>query len=670
MRQPARRPPSPGHRGGLLAYLCLLWLLFPAAASARQHPLDPLTREELETMVRVLKEAGKTREGSLFPIAVLHEPAKELVRAWKPGDPVVRQAFAVVLDREANRTFEAVVDVGAGRLVSWTEMPGAQPAVLIEEFESPTDFVRADPRFQAAMRKRGITDYENVQVDTWAAGLLTPEQQASGMRLLRCLPYYRAPGDRNPHGRPIEGVVALVDIANKKVLEVVDTGVAPVPPRVELGEEHQPALRPDRRPVVCQQPGAAGFTLDGHEVSWEKWRFRFGMHPREGLVLYDVRYEDEGQLRPILYRASLNEMLVPYGDNDSNWYWRNAFDLGEYGVGRLADTLEPGLDVPEYSTMVDAVFADDLGEAYVQKDVVALFEKEMGILWKHYDFETDSSETRRARWLHVKYVATVGNYDYAIDWIFGQDGSLSLEAELTGILLARGVSEEKVDGIQASGIQRFGRMVGKNIVTPNHQHFFNFRLDFDVDGTSNTLVETNNRALPQGPENPAHNAFSMEVSPLATEAEARRHLDLGTNRRWLVINPDRPNELGQPTAYMLVPGENSVPYLYPESPIRQRGRFVDYHVWGTRYRPDEMNAAGYYVNQAPGGEGLPRWSQGEALEKQDLVLWYTFGVTHNPRPEEWPVMPSHHTGFKLLPNGFFSRNPAMDVPSGVPDKQP
>ena len=90
---------------------------------------------------------------------------------------------------------------------------------------------------------------------------------------------------------------------------------------------------------------------------------------------------------------------------------------------------------------------------------------------------------------------------------------------------------------------------------------------------------------------------------------------------------------------------------------------MNYHLWVTPYTRGEDYAAGYYVNQSRGGDGLPAWTRkNRSIEDRDLVLWYSLGVTHIPRPEDWPVMPVHKTGFKLIPNGFFSTNPAMDVP--------
>src|SRR5262249_53019507 len=149
---------------------------------------------------------------------------------------------------------------------------------------------------------------------------------------------------------------------------VIDLGVYPVPPRTaDLDEraivrEQGITLRVGPKPLQQTQPLGPSFTVNGHEVRWQKWRFRFSVEPRDGLVLHTVGYEDEGRVRPILYRAALSEMLVPYADPASNWAFRNAFDEGEYGLGRLTDSLEVGTDAPRHARFFDAVFADDFGK--------------------------------------------------------------------------------------------------------------------------------------------------------------------------------------------------------------------------------------------------------------------------------------------------------------------
>ena len=197
--------------------------------------------------------------------------------------------------------------------------------------------------FRSAIKKRDINDFAQVQIDGWATGQLPAAFK--GRRMLRALSYFR--GDAtNFYGRPIEGVVALVDMNTDKVVEVVDTGVLPLPPPSQELDEKSTGTRIAAKPLVITQPDGASFEINGQEVRWQKWRFRYAMHPREGLVLHTVSYDDQGRVRPILYRGSLSEMVVPYGDTDGNWRWRSAFDVGEYSVGRLASSIEPKTDAP------------------------------------------------------------------------------------------------------------------------------------------------------------------------------------------------------------------------------------------------------------------------------------------------------------------------------------
>ncbi|HEV7397419.1 MAG TPA: hypothetical protein VGN86_12980, partial [Pyrinomonadaceae bacterium] len=329
--------------------------------------------------------------------------------------------------------------------------------------------------------------------------------------------------------------------------------------------------------------------------------------------------------------------------------------------GRLASSFEPNTDAPENATLIDATFAGDDGEPYVLPRAVSIYERDGGLLWKHYESYSGQNESRRARELVIAFIATIGNYDYALNWIFHQDGTLELDAALSGIMLPKGVRESAVTN--HAGHYPSGHLVDTQVVAPHHQHFFNFRLDFDVDGTGNSVREMNTRALPPGPKNPNLNGMTMDETEFATERTAQRQMNMQTARTWMVVNPDQHNSLGQNTSYILIPGPNSLPYVALSSQVRRRAGFINNHFWATRYNPEEMNAAGVYPNQSHGGDGLPRWvANNESLKNQDVVVWYTMGITHIPRPEEWPVMSVTHLGFKMIPAGFFSKNPALDVP--------
>lgn len=646
--------------GYSLSIVLYLWFLAFSATAQNSHPLDPLSASEIENAVKILRGLKDFPKIALFSTIQLHEPSKESVINFKPGNGYGREAFAIVLDRQRNKTYEAIVDLQTNKLMSWKEIPGVQPLVFLGEYEVVDELVRADERWQAAMKRRGITDFEKVTIDGWAVGQVDGKFQG---RLLRGLSYFKGDG-ANYYGRPIEGVVAIVNMNSRTVVDVSDTGVVPISSTSQdFDEKSVGKLRERPKALVISQPEGASYKISGQEISWQKWRFRYTMHPREGLVLHRVAYDENERSRPILHRASLAEMVVPYGDPDKNWRWRAAFDVGEYSVGRLASPLEPKLDAPENAQLIDVVFADDEGNPYTLERAVGIYERDGGLLWKHFDTLSGKNESRRARELVLLFVATIGNYDYAVSYIFKQDGSIEIDLALTGIMLAKGVAEKTVGQNHHSSAGSTGHLVAENIVAPHHQHFFNFRLDFDVEGVKNSITEMNTIAMPPGVDNPYLNGFVMRETLLKNESESQRKMDMPSARVWTVMNAEAKNSLGQPASYILVPGANSLPYTSPESSVRKRAQFVNNHFWATRYNSGELYPAGVYPNQSKGDDGLPQFvANNESLENQDVVVWYTLGVTHIPRPEEWPVMPVTHAGFKLIPGSFFNRNPALDVP--------
>jgi primary-amine oxidase len=210
---------------------------------------------------------------------------------------------------------------------------------------------------------------------------------------------------------------------------------------------------------------------------------------------------------------------------------------------------------------------------------------------------------------------------------------------------------------------QFGHLVAPHVLAPHHQHFFNVRLDMDVDGTSNSVSEIETKPVSDSSANPAGNAFVMTETPILSEQASVRDLDFFTQRKWKIYNPGSITpKLGYARGYILVPGDNSSPYLQSYSPLLRRGAFVSHHVWFTQQNDNEMYAAGPYPTQRETSDGLPEWiKQNRGLQNSDVVAWYSFALTHAPRPEEWPVMVVHKTGFKLIPAGFFDHNPALDV---------
>ncbi|MFE0997725.1 primary-amine oxidase [Streptomyces mutabilis] len=624
------------------------------------HPLDPVTAAEITAARDVLVDAGKVSETTRFTVMQLREPPKSDVLPHLPGDPVERTIDAVLIDTATGSVHEAVVSVTQRELLSWTPVdtahhPYGQPPLVMEEGQTVTDAVRSDPRWKAAMASRGIHDTDLCVILCLPPGNFGHAGE-TGRRVLRALTFWREHEQDSPWAHPVEGLVASVDLVERRVIELYDYGSAPLPR--EHGNFREGDWGPPRttlKPLEITQPEGPSFQVDGRCVSWQNWHFRVGFDQREGLVLHQLTYREGERDRPIIYRASMAELAVPYADPHPARYWVTYFDEGEDLLGRVATSLALGCDCLGVIHYFDAVMSDDYGRPYTAPNVVCMHEEDYGVLWKHTDYFTGVSETRRSRRLVLSTFTAIGNYDYGFFWYLYQDGTIQFEAKLTGILFAN-AQHEGTNNPHATP-------VAPGVVAPYHQHLFNMRLDMMVDGVRNTVEEVDVVPLPMGEGNPHGNAFTTASTVLRRESEGARMAEASVSRIWKVINSDSRNRLGQPVAYKLVPNQVPVLLAQPDSPLARRAAFATKHLWVTKYDPAERYAAGDYPNQHAGGSGLPAWqAKDRSLADEDVVLWHTFGTTHIPRPEEWPVMPVEYTGFTLKPVGFFDRNPSLDLP--------
>jgi len=609
------------------------------------HSLEPLSAEEIKKAAAIVKDGGRLGEHGRFSSITLVEPPKN-------NGTVDREAIALVYDRASGSASSVVVSLSKGAVVSSTPIPGSQPAYLLEEMAECIGLVKSDPRWIEAVRKRGVEDLDAVQCDPWPAGNFGDPDEA-GRRLLRVVSYVRHFDEDNGYAHPIEGVVATVDVGRQEVVRVEDHGVVPVPERCYNYTPSQVGqLRTDLKPLEITQPEGTSFTVDGYEISWQKWRFRVSMHPLDGLVLHTVSVDG----RSVLHRAGLGEMVVPYGETAAGHRWKNAFDSGELGLGRFpfVNSLELGCDCLGEIRYLDAVIANDQGDPITINNAICVHEEDYGILWKHFDSHTFTTEVRRSRRLVVSSIHTVGNYEYGFYWYFYLDGTLQLEVKLTGILQTMGVAPGETPV--------HSTLIAPQLGAPIHQHLFCFRLDFDIDGVENSVYETELSGAPAGEDNPYGNALVPSSRLLARESEAQRVADPARGRQWRVVNPGRLNAVGQPTGYRLTPNSTPVLLASEEAAVAKRAAFATRNLWVTPYAEDEARAAGF-PNLSAGGEGLPSYTAGDrSIENTDIVVWYTFGVNHVPRPEDWPVMPVEYAGFTLQPVGFFDQNPALDVP--------
>ncbi len=604
----------------------------------------PLTDIEISLAADTVRRDGGLDDGAWFETISLSESHAR--------DRAPRHAYVCCYEPCSNRTFAGLVALEDGKLLDWRHIEDVQARIIPDEFAAACEIARNDPDFIAALKRRGIDDPSWVLIESWAAGNFgIPSEQGRRLALGHCWLMNEA-GD-NPYARPIANLHPLFDLAAGKIIRIDDYGTVPIPP--DPGPIRRDEQRDDLKELSITQPDGPSFTVDGFNIRWQNWNMQVGYSVREGLVLYDIGYEDQGRLRPIMRRASMAEMVVPYGDPRGANYRRNAFDTGEYGIGVALDSLKLGCDCLGYIHYFDVWSHDWHGKPRLIENAICMHEEDFGILWKYSVPSRAQTTVTRSRRLVISSLASIGNYIYGFFWYFYQDGSIGVEVKATGIPFPTGIARGQDSA--------YGTIVAPGIESHVHQHVFSFRFDMAVDGDRNTVTEVNFEAAPLDADNPHGNAILTRETTLASETSAQREIDFASARYWKVINPNVTNSFGKPVGYKLVPGANALPFQHPDSALGRRAGFMYKHMWVTQYAPDELFSAGWFPNQHPGGDGLPNWVKADRpLENQDIVVWYTMNYHHLPRPEDWPVQPVVYANFHWVPSGFFDENPAMDVP--------
>ena len=611
---------------------------------------------EITAVQGILRAAGLLGEAQRIAYLGLVDPARSAA-----ADTRDRRFRVFILDVSGGRPADVTVSVSTGEVISVVELDtsvAGELPVLEEEFEVVEQLLATDERWLEALASRGL-DVNTVRVAPLSAGVFEyPEEK--GRRILRGLAFVQDFPEDSAWAHPVDGLVAYVDVVSKVVTQVLDTGAVPIP--AEHGNYTDPELtgplRTTQKPINITQPDGPSFTVTGgNHVEWEKWSVDVGFDVREGVVLHNLAFQDGDRLRPVINRASIAEMVVPYGDPSPIRSWQNYFDTGEYLVGQYANSLELGCDCLGEITYLSPVISDAFGSPREIRNGICMHEEDWGILAKHSDLWTGINYTRRNRRLVISFFTTIGNYDYGFYWYLYLDGTIEFEAKATGVVFTSAFPEGGSANIS---------QLAPGLGAPFHQHLFSARLDMAIDGLSNRVEEEDVVRQAMGEGNERGNAFSRKRTLIARESEGAREADARNGRTWVISNPRSLNRLGDPVAYKLHAEGQPTLLADPGSSIARRAAFATKDLWVTRHAEAERYPTGDFVNQHSGGAGLPAYvAQDRDLDGQDIVLWHTFGLTHFPRPEDWPIMPVDTAGFKLRPEGFFDRSPVLDVPASA-----
>ncbi|KAL8805601.1 MAG: hypothetical protein Q9182_001866 [Xanthomendoza sp. 2 TL-2023] len=636
------------------------------------HPLSPLTAAEITKAVQLVQKLYPASTSLQYKAVTLEEPRKaELVPylhaehngGRKPN--IDRRAFVAYYIRNTDKFHEASVNLSRQRVENNFRLgPGVHGPGDAEEILLVEKVALEDEGVKAEIAKLKLPKGTAVISDPWIYGSdgVNDEQ-----RMYQCFLYMRDPNnpsnlDSNHYAFPLT-ISPVVDTVQAKVIRIdyLPTGSDhdvkepepfEIPPANEYSPEHQ-QLRTDLKPLNVVQPEGASFRVaevgeTGRVLEWQKWFFRVGFNQREGMVLYDVRYDN----RNIFYRMSLSDMVIPYADPRHPFHKKAAFDLGDAGAGVMANNLKLGCDCLGSIHYLSAVLSTDKGEPWPMENVVCIHEQDAGIGWKHTNYRTGMAAVVRRRELVVQSIITVANYEYIMAFIFNQAGEVKYEVRATGV-----VSTQPTD-VEVP----WGTIVHPGVLAAHHQHIFSLRVDPAIDGHNNRLIYEEAHPMPRSDFNPHGVGYTVEQTLIGKSGGF--DLDVDSNRTFKIQNTSSRNPInGKPVGYSIKAPVFQKMLADPDSFHHKRAEFADHNIYVTKYRDGELYAGGKYTNQSRGGDGVRAWAKrNENVADTDLVVFVQFGLQHITRVEDFPVMPCEIIEVAFKPVNFFDKNPALDVP--------
>lgn len=358
--------------------ISLLSTFFLLLSPSLSHPLDPLSPQEINKIKLIIQKSSSSN--ITFHYVDIEEPEKHHVLKWlslkKHGSPFpTRRARAVI--RVRGETREIVVDLIMGSIVSDQVYKGhGYPPFTFDEFVGASRLSLKHPSFRDSILRRGL----NVSEVTCLPLTTGWFGEDARRRVVRVTCFYRD-GTSNIWARPIEGISLLVDVEEKRVISYTDRSRAPLPK--SQGTDFSQNQSPNS--FTCSG-NSSKITIKGHVVRWANWEFHVAFDARAGPVISTAAVFDavKNRFRRVVYRAHVSETWVPYMDPGPEWYSRTFMDVGEFGFGRSANSLIPGLDCPGRALYVDGHMVGPDGEAQTVPRGICIFESYGGnVAWRH-----------------------------------------------------------------------------------------------------------------------------------------------------------------------------------------------------------------------------------------------------------------------------------------------
>lgn len=650
---------------------CLTTALLLTVNTHAKHPQDGLSPAEIKQVKSLLLKKGVANKKSLYPLFELIEPSKESVYQWQKNGKLPQRKVLVHF-RKNDSFYSTKVNLNRNKVYNTTKL-NKQPMILAKEFETAMQLVLENPDFIKALAKRNIKP-SDVNCVPLTAGNFGAEREHN-KRLVK-VPCIGLPKEgANYWAKPVEGLYGVVDLEKNKVLEILDTGNVPVATDdwnyYEEGVAKRTKLRKTKDGAKLHEPNTSNVKIKDSTINWDIWKFHLRVDKRPGIVISDVKVNDGKKWRNLMYQMHLSEVFVPYMDPSQGWNYRTYMDSGEYGFGVFLSPLRKNIDCPNYAQYLPAIINDDLGNPLEIPDAICVFERNIGNpAWRHFAMFAQGPDKfvpgdgRPETELVVRSASEVGNYDYLVDYRFKQNGDIYIKVGASGLDAVKGVASTSTDSKSYQEDTKYGSLIAPNLVAANHDHYFNFRLDMDIDQPNNMAMKM--KLVPfkdNSPHNRRGTMWKVAKEMIHSEQEGIMRFSAMKPQHFMMMNTNQKGPLGHHPAYMIHHGSVAYgPFDFDGDMAMKRNAYIESTLWNTRYDPEERYAGGKFAVGSDGSDTLAQWVKKDRyLANQDIVTWYTAGFHHVPRTEDWPVMSTEWKTIHLQPMNFFPHNPALTI---------
>ncbi|EUC42223.1 hypothetical protein COCMIDRAFT_29138 [Bipolaris oryzae ATCC 44560] len=404
----------------------------------------------------------------------------------------------------------------------------------------------------------------------------------------------------------------------------------------------------EQPPPTSIAQGAQRFRIDPDEnyISWMDFSFYHNVAHDRGLSLFDIKYKG----KRILYELSLQEALTAYSGSDPFASQATFYDTTS-GMGAELTPLIKGYDCPSYATYLPASW--NAGNATkTLEDAICIFEFDPGYPIRRHSFGQYTPHTSVAKNIQftMRTVATVGNYDFLIDYTFFYDGAIEVSSRFSGY----------ISSTYWENTPDYGFHIHDYLSGSMHDHTLTFKADFDINGRKNSVQKVTFKPITTDypwSTGRKYNTFNVQRSFIDNESHSKINWAENDNTMYAVVNKDTPNRFGEYTGYRIKRAAGAIHLTQTNSTnTGKAGAFVTHDLYITKQKDTEPRAADS-LNQYQKEDPLVDFStffDGESLDQEDVILWFNLGMHHIPGTNDLPVtmFSSAHSAMRLEPLNY------------------